>query len=194
MNTPDTLESAGRTLEQRLARLEARVAIHELVARYCFTIDARDIEGIGRCFTRGGGFRSLDGVMDAVGRDAVVEQFHGRFAVLGPSNHFTHDHLIEFGDSDPGRATGIVNSHAEVVRNDEPMLASLRYHDEYRFEDGRWRFHVRTLSFFYYLRPADYREAMGGSLRNRAYAAPQPADFPESLRTWQDYYRDRPRA
>lgn len=193
MNTHQTPESAGRTLERRLGRLEARAAIRELVALYCFTIDARDIEGIGQCFTRGGGFRSLDGVMNAVGREAVVAQFHGRFAVLGPSNHFTHDHLIEFDESDAQQATGIVNSHAEVVRNDEPMLASLRYHDEYRFEDGRWRFHVRTLSFFYYLRPADYREAMGGTLRNRAYAAPQAADFPESLATWQDYYRNRPR-
>jgi hypothetical protein len=91
-------------------------------------------------------------------------------------------------------ATGTVNSHAEVVRNNEPMLASLRYHDDYRLEDGRWRFHARVLAFFYYLRPGDYREAMGGTLRNRAYPAPQSADFPEGSSAWKDYYRLRPRA
>ena len=185
--------TASRTVEQRIARLEARAQIRELVARYCFTIDERDVEGIGQCFTRDGSFRSLDGVMNATGRDAVVAQFHGRFAVLGPSNHFTHDHIIEFDDADPAHATGIVNSHAEVVRHDEAMLASLRYHDDYRFEEGRWRFQIRTLAFFYYARPEDYREVMSGSMRNRAYQKPQYADFPELVPTWQRYYQEHPR-
>ncbi len=181
--------TAEADLAQRIARLEARVEIRELVARYCFAVDARDIDAIGRCFSRDGVFRSLDGVMNASGREAVVAQFHGRFAVLGPSNHFTHDHVIEFDADEPARATGLVNAHAEVVRNGEPMWASLRYHDEYRHEDGRWRFRDRALAFFYYLRPADYSQTLVDALRNRAYAAPQMADFPEKLPTWQHYYR-----
>jgi ketosteroid isomerase-like protein len=181
------------SLERRIARLEARVAIRELVARYCFTIDARDVAGIGECFTRSASFRSIDGVMNATGRDAVVAQFHGRFAVLGPSNHFTHDHLIAFDDTDPAHATGIVNSHAELVRDGNAMLASLRYHDEYRFEEGYWRFQERALAFFYYLRPSEYIEGMKTPLRNRAYSTPHGSDFPEGLDTWKQYYRDRPR-
>ena len=114
--------------------------------------------------------------------------------MLGPSNHFTHDQTLEFDEEDSNRACGIVNTHAEVVRNNEPMLASVRYHDEYRLEQGRWRFHVRALAFFYYVRPSDYQQAMGSLLRNRAYAEPRAADFPESLGTWQSYYRERPRA
>jgi ketosteroid isomerase-like protein len=185
MNRRSTL-----TLEERVARLEARAEIRELVARYCFTVDARDVAGIAECFTRDGAMRSLDGAMDASGREAVVHQFHGRFAVLGPSNHFTHDHLIEFDANDADRATGIVNSHAEVVRNGETLLASLRYHDEYRREEGRWRFHLRLLSFFYYTPPAEYATVLRGTLRNRAYAEPRPADFPEGLETWQRYHRE----
>jgi len=175
-------------LEQRIARLEARADIRELVARYCFTIDARDMQGVGECFTESGVFRSLDGAMNAAGREAVVEQFHGRFAVLGPSNHFTHDQSLSFDELDPDRATGLVNAHAEVVRNDAAMWTSLRYHDEYRREAGRWRFQMRSLEFFYYLRPADYAEAMMGPLRNRAYAAPHPADYPENVPSWTAYY------
>jgi hypothetical protein len=193
MNVNHAQVPAQRSVEQRIARLEARTEIRELVARYCFTIDARDIEGIAQCFTRSGSFRSLDGVMNAVGREAIVAQFHGRFAVLGPSNHFTHDHVIQFDDSDSTRASGLVNSHAEVVRVGEPMLASLRYHDEYRFEEDRWRFHARSLAFFYYLRPADYREAMGGSLRNRACQEPRAADFPEATVHWKRYEQEHPR-
>jgi ketosteroid isomerase-like protein len=189
MSAPSQIEG----LDERIARLEARAEIRELIARYCFTIDARDVEGIGACFTRDGRFRSVDGQMNAAGRDAVVEQFHGRFAVLGPSNHFTHDQLVEFTPGEPHRARGIVNSHAEVIRNGEPMLASLRYHDEYRLEEGRWRFADRALEFFYYLNPRDYGEVLRSPLRNRAYATPHAADYPERLESWQAYYRERPR-
>ena len=52
MNVNHTQGPAGRTVEQRIARLEARARIRELIARYCFTIDERDIEGIGQRFTR----------------------------------------------------------------------------------------------------------------------------------------------
>lgn len=192
MSTMTTQQSSD--LAQRVARLEARVQIRELVARYCFVVDERDIEGIGGCFTHDGAFRSRDGRMNAEGRAAVVEQFHVRFSVLGPSNHFTHDHIIDFDDGDSAAARGLVNSHAEVVRNGQPMWASLRYHDAYRFEDGRWRFRERSLAFFYYLQPARYSEVMLSALRNHAYATPLAADFPEGLSSWQHYYRADPGA
>jgi hypothetical protein len=181
------------TLEQRIKRLEDRELIRELVAVYCVVVDGRDIEGLGECFCEEGSMRSKDGVMDALGRAAVVEQFHGRFAVLGPSNHFTHDHAIWFDENDPSHAFGLVNSHAEVVRADKPMLAALRYEDEYRFEAGRWRFADRLLSFFYYVEPHDYVAALTSPLRNRAYAEPKSADIPEGQPTYADYYRSRPR-
>jgi ketosteroid isomerase-like protein len=192
MTTSTPQDSA--TLALRIERLEARAEIRELVARYCFAVDERDVAGIGECFTRSGGFRSYDGKMDATGRAAVIEQFHGRFAVLGPTNHFTHDHVVTFDESDADAATGLVNAHAEVVRNGRALLASLRYHDEYRREEGRWRFEVRTLAFFYYVEPQRYHEVMLGTLRNEAYPAPHPADFPEALPTWQRYYREHPRS
>jgi ketosteroid isomerase-like protein len=131
---------ATLSVEQRIARVEDCEAIRHLVARYCFAIDDRDLEVVGTLFAGDGRFRSRDGVMDARGRAAVLEQFEGRFAVLGLSNHFTHDHLIELDPADPDRARGLVSSHAEVVRNGQPMIVALRYADECRREDGAWRF------------------------------------------------------
>jgi ketosteroid isomerase-like protein len=183
-----TASESTAALLTRIERLEARIAIRELVARYCFTVDERDIDGIAQCFTRGGVMRSVDGVMNATGRGAVIAQFHGRFAVLGPSNHYTHDHLIEFDADDQGFARGILNTHAEVVRNGELLVASLRYHDRYAFEEGRWRFAERVLSFFYYARPGDLPEVMRGTQRNRAYGQPVDADYPERSAFWQRYY------
>lgn len=180
-------------LPTRIRRLEDRESIRQLVARYGVVIDNRDVEGIGACFTREGCFRSRDGVMNARGRDAVVAQFHGRFAVLGPSMHWTHDHLVWLDEADPDRARGLVSSHAEVVRNERPMVCALRYEDVYRREDGEWRFEDRLLSFFYYVEVRDYAESLGSLLRMRAYAKPAPADYPEALQSWRDYYSQTPR-
>ncbi len=177
------------SLEARVRRLEDRIAIRELIARYGFSIDDRDMNAIGDCFCRDGRFRSRDGVLDASGREAILEQFRGRFAVLGPSNHFTHDCIIEFGCDEHDKATGLVNSHAEVVRHGVPMLTALRYSDCYRRDgDGRWRFSDRLLSFFYYLDIADYPRLLADSQRMRAYAEPAPADIPEGLTSWRAYY------
>jgi len=182
-----------RSLEDRIRRLEDQAEIRQLVSRYCFVVDDRDLDGMADCFTADGSFRSADGVMDAQGRDAIIEQYHGRFAVLGPGIHVTHDHVVDFDESDADRATGRVSCSAELVRLGKPMLVALRYHDEYRRDaDGRWRFSDRLLLFFYYLDAHEYADALGSLQRNRAYAAPAAADFPEQLDSWQRYYADHP--
>jgi len=129
-------------------------------------------------------------VIDATGYDAVVAMFRGRFAVLGPSNHFTHDRLVDFDAADPDRANGLVLSHAEMQRQGRPMLAAIRYQDVYRRVDGRWKFAERGLSFMYYVPTTEYLDAFGAGLdrRMRAYESPRPADWPEHLPTWKRYY------
>lgn len=178
------------TLEDRVRRLEDRVAIDELIARYCLVMDNREVEAIAGLFTPDVHFCSADGVMDARGRQAAVEMFRGRFSVLGPSNHFTHDRIVEFDPGDPDRASGLVLSHAEMQRKGEPMLAAMRYEDAYRRHEGRWCFQARRLSFMYYVPTAQYLDALGPGLgtRMRAYDQPVPADWPEKLPSWQRYY------
>jgi ketosteroid isomerase-like protein len=178
------------TLEQRLRRLEDRVEIGELVTRYGLVMDDRDVDAMPDLFTPDVRVRSADGVMDARGRDAAVAMFRGRFTVLGPSNHFTHDRLVEFDADDDDCATGLVLSHAEMQRKGQPMLAAMRYHDVYRRWQGRWCFAERVLSFMYYVPTAEYLDAFGPGLdrRMRAYDHAVPADWPEQLPTWQRYY------
>jgi ketosteroid isomerase-like protein len=180
-------------LERRLARLEDREQIRELVARYGYVVDARDIDGIPLLFTPDGRFRSKDGVIDAAGRPEVVKAFHGRYSALTFSLHWTHDVIVELDPQDPDRATGIVGSHAEVCRNGVPMVTALRYDDVYRRHEGRWRFADRLLSFVYYVPVGQYIESLGATDRMRAYETPRAADLPESLPAWQDYGRRFPR-
>jgi ketosteroid isomerase-like protein len=177
-------------LLRRIRRLEDRAEIGELVARYCLVMDDRDMTGMTELFTPDAIVRSRDGVMHASGLTAVVAMFRGRFAVLGPSNHFTHDRIVRFEEDDPDAASGIVLAHAEMNRKGQPMLAAIRYADRYRRLQGRWRIAERVLSFFYYVPTAEYLDALGPGLaaRMRAYDVARPADWPEGLESWREYY------
>jgi len=177
-------------IEMRLRQLEDRVAIDQLIARYCLAMDNRDVAAIERLFTDDTYVWSADGVMNCRGRAAAVEMFMGRFTVLGPSNHFTHDRIVDFDATDPDRATGLVLSHAEMQRKGQPMVAAIRYQDVYRRVTDGWRFAERGLSFMYYVPTAEYLDAFGSglALRMRAYDRPVAADWPENLPTWQNYY------
>lgn len=172
------------TSEERIDRIESELAIRRLVAAYCFTIDDRDLPAIAGLFADDARVASQDGVMEARGVDAIMEQYRHRFSVLGPGAHYMHDVLIDFSDEDPDVAFGRVSGHAELWRNGRMMVASLRYRDRYVRTAAGWRFGERIISFLYYIDADDYRGILGHADRNRAYATPMPADFPESLPGW----------
>lgn len=176
-------------LEKRLRILEDRAELRELVARYGIAIDDRDVAALTELFTPDGSFRSMDGVMSARGRDAVVQQFHGRFAALQATNHIAHEQILDFA-ADPDAVEGLVTSHAEVCRHGRTFVAALRYRDRYRRHEGRWRFAERLLSFLYYLPVEEYAEGFASRLRMRAYGDRRPADYPESLPAWRRYHRE----
>jgi ketosteroid isomerase-like protein len=182
--------SGSPDLEKRIRRLEDREEIGELIARYCLVMDNRDTQGMPALFTPDVVVRSTDGVMHASGMAAVTEMFRGRFAVLGPSNHFTHDRIMTFDEAHADRASGIVLSHAEMNRKGQPMITAIRYLDRYRRHEDCWKFAERELSFFYYVPTAEYLDAFGPGLgkRMRAYESATAADWPENLPTWKQYY------
>lgn len=152
-------DDTATALAAHVRQLEDTNGIRALVARYGFVIDNRDLAGIGECFASDGVLQSADGVMNAVGRNAVLELYRGRFAVLGPTFHFTHDQVIDFEPSNPNAANGLVAAHAEVVR------------------------------FFYYTPVEQYAATMRSVLRQRAYGDERPADRPEALESWRAYHR-----
>lgn len=167
--------------EQRLQRVEDRQAIQELGILYGYIMDERDEDGIRQIFTADATLRSADGVFSAEGIDSIVETYLGRFKALGPTNHFSHGHVVRFDDADPDVARGLLASHAEVDRNGTAMQVALRYKDQYRREDGRWKFSARLMSYMYYMPIAELSELGDGASAVRAYGDRRPADWPESL-------------
>lgn len=178
-------------LERRLRTLEDREQIRDLVARYNWVMDDRDLEGIRDLFTEDVRISSSDGAMESVGRDAVVAMYQGRFEVLGPSLHWAHDLRVFPDPNDPDAATGLVSLHAEMTRHKVAALSAIRYEDGYRRgEDGRWRFSSRLIAFFYYLDAREYADVLESPLRVRSSAEHVPGGFPESLESWKRYYAE----
>lgn len=174
-------------LEARIARLEAESQIRQLVARYSFDIDDRRVEAVRALFAPDAVLRSHDGVMQAEGVDAIMAQFDGRFAVLGPGHHVMHDIQIDFVSED--EATGRVAGHAELMRKGRMMVAAIRYDDRYRRTPQGWKFAERVIGFLYYVPVEAYPGILGGPDRNHAYDAPKPADYPERLPDWIAYHQ-----
>jgi len=182
------------SLEARVRELESREHIKELVGRYGFVVDNRDMQGIFDCFTPTASVLSKDGRHASRGREQVVNQYHERFSFLGPTNHFTHNHIIWFDEKDPDHAWGLVNAHGEVLRNGKAMMSALRYDDEYRRDtDGKWKFEGRMMTYLYYLNVDEIAKYYGDPMRVRAYDEPQRADWPEDLETYDRYYKEHPR-
>jgi len=165
----------------RIERLESRLEIQELAVLYGFYVDERDLDGLRELFCEDGSMSSEDGTYGARNADEVVATYARRFESLGPSNHFTHGHVVRFDDDAPDRASGLVAAHAEVVSNGVPMQVALRYKDAYRRADGRWRFQDRCLSFMYYLPMTDVATAFGERDTVRMAGERSPADWPEAL-------------
>ena len=186
---PDQGASPGANLDARLARLEAESQIRQLVAHYSFDIDDRRIEAVRALFADDAVLRSHDGVMHAAGPDAIMAQFDGRFAVLGPGHHVMHDIQIDFVDEE--NATGRVAGHAELMRHGKMMVAAIRYDDRYRKTPAGWKFAERVIGFLYYVPVEAYPGILARPDRNHAYPEPKLADYPERLPSWTAYEQSR---
>ena len=181
------IEAKIAELEARLARLEARNAIAELVTAYAVACDQHDMPRLTDLFTEDACFASPSGVMDAQGRDAIAAMFVELFKIRGPAFHWTHDLCIDTDSADPNRASGVIYSHAETTPNGIVSLAAMRYADDYRCEDGHWRFARREISFLYYVPAADYTSGLNQTERFTFGDQRVAADYPESLASWRAF-------
>ena len=173
--------ASDASLERRIRRLEDRAAIQELGVLYGFIMDERDADGIREIFCEDATLRSEDGVFAASGIEEIVETYLGRFAQLGPTNHFSHGHVVRFNDDDSDVATGLLAGHAELDRNGVVMQVALRYKDTYRRVDGKWRFADRKMGYMYFMPIAELAADLGDRNSVRAYGDHRPADWPEVL-------------
>ncbi|GAB2485891.1 nuclear transport factor 2 family protein [Jatrophihabitans fulvus] len=164
------------SLEQRIARLEARAEIAELLVRYTLVIDDHDFEALGELFTDDAVFGSPGGAQ--TGRDAIVANYRLRGEQYPISLHVARGLVLDFDDDDHAR--GQVPGFSEQASDQHSIVTAFRYDDEYVRVDGRWRFAARRVRTLYALSHAELASGgLGWELRKRwPHREPSRAELP----------------
>jgi hypothetical protein len=166
----------GEPLERRIARLEARAEIAELLASYAFLLDDHEFEALGELFTPDARFGS-PGSMHT-GRAAIVANYRALGEVYRITLHEARGFVLEFLDDEHAR--GEVLGFSEQASAQHTVITSFRYRDEYVRMDGRWRFAARQVRTLYAMTHAELASGgLGWELRKRwPHRAPGPAELP----------------
>ncbi len=166
---------SSEDLAARVARIEDRFGLQDLVARYAVAVDDRDWDAVARMY-------ATDSVFDSVlgrfaGRQAVVDYYRERTESFGATFHYPHTQTVEFTGADT--ATGLVAAHAELAIGEQTVIVALRYTDRYVREDGVWCFQERTVAQLYAMPLADLLTGLAETDRKRwPGTAAAPADLP----------------
>ena len=165
-------------LASRIRRIEDRLEILDLPARYSRAVDDRDLAGLADLFCADARWEhGAPGGGRAVGREAIVATFADILGTYGMTLHIPHMHVVERIEGDT--ANGWVAAHAELTPADRYVLVAVRYEDDYRREDGRWRFARRELRFWYVTDRASLAEVARDRNRVHFGADPLAADLPD---------------
>jgi hypothetical protein len=148
------------TLEQRIARLEDRFAINDLVVSYATLLDDAQWDALGELFTLDSVFGSANSTTS--GRAAIIENFKVKHAPFTATWHDPHGIAVDLIDEN--HATGTVIAYAELGATDLTLCTSIRYQDDYRREGGVWRFAKRHVLSLYSM---PLSELAGGALGDR---------------------------
>lgn len=173
------------SLEYRVRRLEDRFAINDLVVSYATLLDDAQWDALGELFTEDGVFSSPNS--NTVGRAAVVANFRAKHAPYPVTWHDPHGIVVEIDDDDSARGTVI--GYAELAGPDSTIVTSIRYHDDYRREGGRWRFARRHVLSVYGMGVGEFVSGgLGLSERKRWPGRPTaPSELPDFDRAFPGY-------
>ena len=166
-------------------RLAIEHACERVIRRAANLNDAGDWAGLTALFTEDGVFGSPHST--TTGRAAVIDNFKVKHAPFTWTWHDPHGHSVEFDDDHHARGTVI--GYAELGNAETTICTSIRYLDDYRREEGRWRFARRTVLSVYGSSLAD-RNAGGlqESERKRWPGRPSgPAELPDFERRFPGY-------
>ena len=164
---------------QRLARLEARAEIAELLTRYAFLLDEHEFEALGELFAPDARFGSPGSTH--VGRAAIVANYRALGEIYRVTLHEARGFVLEFLDDDHAR--GQVQGFSEQASGRHTVITSFRYADEYVRLDGSWRFASRQVRTLYAMSHAELASGgLTGRLRKRwPHRAPAAAELPAYL-------------
>jgi hypothetical protein len=159
-------DANSRTLEERVADLEAEWAIRNLMSTYLLKADTRDVEGYANMFCEDG-ILDIEGLhFDKVGFEVTnvnqgtqaIAKAYSEYIAPVPCFmwHLAHSPHIEVnGDQATGRWgwTAIVN-----VPLFGPMQAGGVYNDEYQKTSAGWKIKKRAITSYFSMEYGTWNE------------------------------------
>lgn len=133
---------------QKNTAMEDRIEIQDLINAYSHCADMRQAHQQAELFTENAVVKSFNGkdtiaIQTVQGRKALEEAFHV-LQQYDVTTHFNGQSIIKInGDT----ATGEVYCLAHHIKNAEKslLIMSIRYHDTYVKQKGKWFFSERDL-------------------------------------------------
>lgn len=136
--------SMNETLEARIERIEDRIAISELRARYSFLVDQGEGHVAVKLFTEEGEFH---GPIKSY-RGHKEQLTHYDEHVLSGMWHFNTNEIIRI---EGNTASGECYCFMPCSFENESYVCACRYDDLLAKQDGVWKFTSRTVTFFYFV-------------------------------------------
>lgn len=161
---------------QRLSDLHA---IEQLAALYPILVDSHDLDALIDLFTQDATFERA-GIVHT-GHDELRRFYDQIMSTYSMTVHTVHQHVVDLALG-AKTAVGVQMGHGEVAIDRRRLLAAYRYDDEYRWENGRWRFARRHMRYQYFSNHDGLEASLAGRQRVRVPgAAPRDAEIPEEL-------------
>jgi len=157
----------------------ARDEIRQLVYRYAWLLDTRDVDRLAALF-----------VAETRSRGELRTTFAEQLALLGPTTLLVGNHLIDFDPDDDNSAQGIVYCRGYISEPAGFVEQMIVYTDRYRHDDDMWRFVGRNHELVYGIRTAEQpydQEPAEWPLHSVGTGT-----LPGRLDTWQRFARENP--
>jgi hypothetical protein len=174
-------------IESRLAALEAKEAIRQLVARYALALDSRNVRDLVELFVPD--VRTGDG---GVGRDALATWFDAVLRPYTTTFHLIGGHVIDLVDDE--HATGVLYCRPEHEVGDLWVVMPLQYWDRYERRAGQWLFKSRSVHAFYAADVLANPTTVPGRFQFPGNPLITKADLPERWESWQRFWQTSPTA
>lgn len=175
-------------MAQRLARVEAQLAIQQLPARYAVAVDARDLDALAALFTP-----DVDCGRWGIGREALKRYYASAKVLAGfyRSVHLVGGHCVDLTDAE--HATGSVYCRAGHEDKGHWIEMAICYFDRYVCVDGTWCFERREEKHWY---STDWQDRPNrgagqswqnwpGKYEGLKYAPQLPQAWPSWARYWE---------
>ncbi len=167
-------------IQSQISQLVAYDSIRQLVARYAWCLDTRDLDTLVGLFVE-----DVRVSKTSSGRTALRESFASQLRNIGPTTLFVGNHIIDLDANQPNAATGVVYCRAYIQEPHGFVEQMIVYSDRYRHEAGSWRFVGRRHELFYGIVTSEQPHAQ--ELANWPQRSTGVGTMPFRLDSWQRF-------